>query len=490
MGKREPKVKGSGGKPCKEAVFIEIGNDWIKMIQVETGKAGVTITRAHLAPLDEEVNIADNIAAALKSRKFSSSTVLACLPRQAVNVRLLELPSTDSAEIADMVDLQIGRQTPYSRDEILSDYKELGRTRQGTYTRIMLAIVQRSIVRERFYELESAGLDVKQMGVSSEGLLNWFLHHTRDKNHDKAMAVVDVDSFYTQVLVVHHEKVVFTKSILVGAKQLQETRDESLERLSQEVQSALQSCREEHRDGEIASVTVSGAGVHVEGLTEALGNAISLPCESADCLADVRLSKGVGDLADSRYATASLTSLIGMAMNPRALEFNLVPDVVRMRKTLLQSAKATSAMASLIMAVMVSASLYAVLSCAYRGHKIKELRKQVSMTQPDVVKVERMIEVIREAGERQNSRLSPVNLFPAIHNCVPKDVYFETVDVDAEAKKIALAGTAPVRKDIRELIRLLNDSPLFANVAEDGRVTMDQEERLKFRVVGMFEEEE
>jgi len=37
---------------------------------------------------------------------------------------------------------------------------------------------------------------------------------------------------------------------------------------------------------------------------------------------------------------------------------------------------------------------------------------------------------------------------------------------------------------------MLNDSPLFENVVPDGRETMDQDERLKFRVVGTFEEEE
>ncbi len=490
MGKRSAKSGNSGGKGIKEALFIEIGNDWIKMIQAETGKGGVTISKAHLEPLDSGVDIADNLAAALKHKKFSSLPVLACLPRQAVNVRLLELPSTDSTEIADMVDLQIGRQTPYSRDEILSDYRELGRSRQGTYTRIMLAIVQRSVVRERFYEIENANLDVQRMGVSSEGVLTWFLHRTRSENHDKAMAVVDVDSFYTQVLVVHHEKVVFTKSILVGAKQLLENRDESFEQFGQEVQSALQSCQEEHRDGEIVSVTVSGAGVHVDGLAEALGSSLSLPCENADCLSDVKLSKGVGDLADARYATASLSGLIGMALKPSALEFNLVPDVVSMRKTLMESARATSALASLIMLAMVSASLYAVLACAFRANHVKGLKQEVALSQPDVVKVERMIEVIREAGDRQDSRFSPVNLFPAIHSCVPKDVYFETVDIDQAGMKIAMAGTASARKDIRELIRLLEESELFANVAEDGRVTMDQEKRFKFRVVGTFEEEE
>ena len=224
MANKEAKLQRAAGKPRKSAVFIEIGNDWIKLVQVDAGSGGVVLSKVRLEPIDADIAIFETISRALKAGKFSSSAVFACLPRQAVNLRLLELPSTDAAEIADMVELQIGRQTPYSRDEILSDYKPLGLTRQGTYTRIMLAIVQRSIVRERFYEIEQAGLGVEHMGVSSEGVLSWFLHRTRSEPQDKDVAVIDVDSFYSQVLVLHRGEVVFTKSILVGAKQLLESR--------------------------------------------------------------------------------------------------------------------------------------------------------------------------------------------------------------------------------------------------------------------------
>jgi len=489
MGSKGAKLKRSEGEPRKIVVLVEIGNDWIKLIQAESSKRGVTLSKVHLEPIDVDTNVVDSIASALKAKKFSMTAVLTCLPRQAVNLRLLELPSTDSAEIADMVELQIGRQTPYSRDEILSDYKPLGRTRQGTYTRIMLAIVQRSVVRERFYEIEQAGLDVERMGVSSEGVLNWFLYRMKDKPQDKAVALIDVDSFYTQVLVLQHGRVIFTKSILVGAKQLLETSEESRGQLTQEIQSAFQSCRSELRAGEIESIVLSGSGVNIEGLAEELSSGLSLPCEGLDSLADVKLGKGAGDLGDPRYTTASLTALIGMALNPDALEFDLIPDVVRMRRTLLHSALSSTMLAALVMAAMVSASLYAMLSYAFKTHRFNALREAVAITQPAVVKVERMLEVIRETNERQDSRFSMVNLLPAIHGCVPKDVYFESIDVDVEKKNVSLSGTAPARKDIRDLLKMLVDSPFFGDVSEDGRVTMDKDGRFKFRAVALFEED-
>ena len=491
MGSKGTDQRGSVGKPRKSVVLVEIGNDWIKMVQADASKAGVTLSKVHLEPIDAESMIADSIASALKAKKFSTTApVLACLPRQAVNLRLLELPSTDSDEIVDMVELQIGRQTPYSRDEILSDYKHVGRTREGTYTRIMLTIVQRSVVRERFYEIEKAGLGIEKMGVSSEGVLNWFLHRSHSTPQDKAVALVDVDSFYTQMLVLQHGRVVFTKSILVGAKQLLATPEESIAQLTQEVQSACQSCRSELRAGEIESITVSGAGVHVEGLVDKLGKELSLPCDGADCLSDVKLGKGAGDLGDPRYATASLTALVGMALNPDALEFDLVPDVVRMRRTLMNSALSSSTLAALVMAATLSASLYAMLSYSFKAQRLAALQEQVAVTQPAVVKLERMIEVVRKVNERQDSRFSMVNLLPAIHQSVPEDVYFESIDIDCKARKATFAGTAPARKDIRGFLKLLLDSPLFGDVTEDGRVTMDKDERFRFRAVAIFEEDE
>lgn len=489
MKKKGTKLQKSAGKPRKEVLLVEIGNDWIKLVQAESQKGRVTLSKVHLEQIDSDTDISDSISAALKKGKFSQSSALVCMPRQTVNVRLLELPSTDVTEISDMVDLQIGKQTPYSRDEILADYKEVGYTRQGTYTRIMLAIVQRSIVRERFYEIEIAGIEIERMGISCEGVLNWFLHKTQGDTGAKATVLVDVDSFYSHMLVVHRRKVVFTKSILVGATHLMESRDESLDRLTREVQGAVQSSREELRDVDFESVVVSGAGVHIDGLEDALSSALSLPCETADCLSDVKLGKGATDLGDSRYATASLTALVGMALDPEGMVFNLVPDVVNARRRLMRTAFSTNAFAALVMLAMISFSMYAMLSYSFKASRLKVLDAKIAEIDPAVVKIKRKIEVVREAKQRQDSRLAIVNLLPAIHKCVPKDLYFENIDFDVDKQQVSMSGTASTLQGIKKLVKNLEESLLFVSVAEEGNAVLNNKGRYKFKVVAKFEEE-
>jgi Tfp pilus assembly protein PilN len=52
-----------------------------------------------------------------------------------------------------------------------------------------------------------------------------------------------------------------------------------------------------------------------------------------------------------------------------------------------------------------------------------------------------------------------------------------------------MSGTAPSRRDIREFIRLLEESPFFTGVEEGGRTTMDKDERFSFQATGRFEED-
>ncbi len=472
-------------RPRDKALLLEVSADWIKLIEV-TGdrRGGVTLSRVHLEPVDQETVVSDSLAAALKNG-FSRLPVLSCIPRQLVNVRLLELPSTEPAEIADMVELQVGRQTPYSLNEILSGYKVLGAIRQGTYTRVMLVITQRSIVRERYYAIEGAGLAVERMTVSSEGVLNWFLYRTRREAPEKLVALLDVDSFFTHMIVVQHRKVVFTKSILWGAGQAAE----GVEPFVQRVREAVQSCGDALRGESIEAVMLSGAGIHIEGLAQAVGEALSVPCTKADSLDDVKLGKGCGDLRDKRYATASLTALIGMALAPDRLDFDFMPDVVRLREQLVRRSRTWSAMAALLVTAMVCGSLYGMLAVGYRLNERDRLKAEADAQEGKAVDVERMLEVIRATRERQDARFLPERLLPVIHRSLPEHVYIENLNIDTGRRQISMSGTAPTRRDIRELIRLLEESPFLAGVEEGGRTVMNPDGRFTFQATGRFEED-
>ena len=74
MKKKGGKLQKSTGKPRKELLLIEIGNDWIKLDQAESQKGRVSLSKVHLEPIDSDTNISESISTALKNGKFSLSS--------------------------------------------------------------------------------------------------------------------------------------------------------------------------------------------------------------------------------------------------------------------------------------------------------------------------------------------------------------------------------------------------------------------------------
>ena len=139
---------------------------------------------------------------------------------------------------------------------------------------------------------------------------------------------------------------------------------------------------------------------------------------------------------------------------------------------------------------MISTSLYAMLSYSFKANRLKELNVKIEETQPGVTKVQRMIEVIRETNQRQDSSFAIVNLLPAVHKCVPKGLYFESMDFDVVKRKVSMGGTAATLQDIKKLVKKLEESALFMAVAEEGNAVLDNKGRYKFKVGAKFEEGE
>jgi Tfp pilus assembly PilM family ATPase len=467
----------------KQAVVVEIGNDWIKLVQFEGTGAGLAISKMYLEKFTElGSGVSRAIAAALKTHKFADIPVIACLSRQMVNIRMLELPSTDPAEIADMVDLQSGKQTPYSKEEILCDHRIIGSVRSG-YTKVMLVIVQRSLLRQQYAILRDAGLRIERTSVSSEGLINWASRELRDGG---AKILLDIDSVYSDFAVVSDGGVIFTRSIMVGARELLGEFDKCKDRFLKEVKRSLDIFEAESGGLKPERLVVSGA--RVQQVSEYLAGNLSLPVSAKDSLACVVKKPAEPDLAAGEYRELSLTALAGVALDPDRLVFNLIPDVAKMRRDLEIRARHFSSFVVLAMAAMVSASLFATTKFFLERSALHTLQADYQATLPTVQHVESMQEIIKVVRERTNRKFSPVNILAEIHRQVNGDLYFDVMDIDCEGGKVSLAGTAAASSEIRTLVTNLENSPMFENVREPGTRNLDpRTSRYKFEIVCSLE---
>jgi Tfp pilus assembly PilM family ATPase len=155
----------------KPIIIIEIGNDWLKILECNPLSQADSITKTSFMKLSQiKESVSGAISKVFRDLKLNKNTVILCIPRHLATVRILELPSIDPKEIADMIDLQIGKQTPYAKEEIVFSHRIIDAEREG-YTKAMLVIAKHSLIKERLVTLEKVGIDARRVCLSSEGVI-------------------------------------------------------------------------------------------------------------------------------------------------------------------------------------------------------------------------------------------------------------------------------------------------------------------------------
>lgn len=473
-------------RTAKAAVIVEIGSDWLKVVQAHPSRGGVEIDKIHAEKFESMGSgLMRAIAGAFERQKFDAMPVILCLPRQFVTLRVTELPSTSPDEIASMAELQVGKQTPYSKDEIVYDYTACDGSRPG-YSRVMMAIVQNSVVRERFHALEEAGVRVGQVSVSTEGFLQWYLESVVESGDEgRAVALVDVDSAATDVMVVDTGSVAFSRSILVGAGEAGDDSAGWSQRLAREIKRSIEACAAETAGLNVRKLIVTGAAGRIRDLAEAVGQETGLPVEAADSLRYAKKLPKSFSAADPELRGVSLTSVIGMAFAAGSLDFNLIPDSVRLRRDLVSKARGLAALGMLTMATMVAFSIYGTSKLYLKASELDRLQSRVKSVAVRVKDVSDKQSVIREVQARKDNQLSSVNVLYEVHRIASPSIALDTFDMDLDKGQVRLAGTGATRSDVSSFQKGLEQSSLVkGKVSTDGTVARDRESgRFTFKLI-------
>lgn len=435
------KRKTSGGS----LVVVEVGDQQLKLVQAKGSGGSTKISRLHVQEFEKlTASLVNDFSALFKKFGLGKSRVIASLPRQAVNVRILEVPSTDPDEIADMVELQIGKQTPYSRDEIVAEHRTLGAGREG-YTKILLVIVQRGLMNQRFRLLEEAGLEVESMSVSSEGLLNWYRSAGSSTKAPSTTAVADVDTSHTEFAVFAKGELVFTRNISVGASHLGDDPEKWQDKLAQEVGQSLEIYKgEAHGSPAPGQLLVTGAGAHArfKKLHGMLGDRSGLTVEAVSATHGFTKGAGAGNKGEDGVKNASFAALLGIASGPDSLEFHMVPETVDMRRRLKAKAKNLTSSGTLVMLVAALASVLSLGSLQKQVMYLTGLRSEVEEKSARAREVEKMQQTSRMIAARLDNSRAPLTIVTEMRRLTPREVVWESLVIDADKEEVTLKARA------------------------------------------------
>jgi Tfp pilus assembly PilM family ATPase len=117
----------------KDIVAIDLHGSSLKMalLRIVSSRAEVAkvLTRSVAGVSDEELS--PLMRSCLKELNTKSPTIINVIPANLVITKNIEIPSNNPLEIKEIISLQAGRHTPYSREEILVDYLEVGTYRRN-----------------------------------------------------------------------------------------------------------------------------------------------------------------------------------------------------------------------------------------------------------------------------------------------------------------------------------------------------------------------
>lgn len=447
-------------------VGVEIGSDWLKIAQKDRTKNGKDLYHVKLLKLAQiKDSIATAIADSFRLLKLNKQHVVACIPRHLVTVRILELPATDPKEISDMIDLQVGKQTPYAKEEIVFAHKII-ETGSSGYTKVMLAIVARNIVSERMEALAKAGLIVKRVVISSEGVYRWFRRAYgagMKLQSSQAVILVDVDSNYSDFIVMRQEKMVFTRNILIGANHLVQEAGGWHEKFLEEIKRSLERYQGSEKNTDIVKAYLSGSGPNLPGLDVALSAVLAIRVEKADPVKDFHSQSILESSGDENPKLVSMTQLLGITLDDKEPYMDLIPNEQKVQNVMEHKTKQLTVMGILVVAIVTALSFLCLTNVHTRNAYLTKLKRTISKIAIEAEGIDKMRVVIDKVEQRLDSRGSSLECLNEIYRVTPKEISLTDIDID-EKQMVVLRGHGFAMSDVFKYVKMLEESDMFENV--------------------------
>ena len=436
---------------------IEIHNDFIKVAAItRLGKdESFLLIKKEFFSKDTE-NIFKEINTLSKTHRILSDKIYLNMPRHQVMVRLMHLPSTDDAEIADMVKMESTRQMPYRDEKIVVGYKIIKKTEDG-YSDVLIAVVESSAVERVINILKGSGFVPGKIALSSESLLAWYLT-VKGKASDSGpgtgnIAVINISSSYIDLDILENDKLVFTRAFSCGAGDLYVAED-----VVKEIEASIVACKRETKLN-LDKLILTGAESKVIALEAALKNSLGIPVETLSQNEGFKIStKSTADLSSDSFA-----GLIGLCLKAKDIDINLLPiDMIEKNelKTIKKSLSNTLALFLGIAILFLGITGKIMLS---RVRQLEDLNAKITSMEPTVSKARKMKEDIKIIKSTVMKKPLAVDLLSEIYKITSEGIAFDMIDYESD-KFIVLRGSAGSLDSVIQYIKALEASHYFESV--------------------------
>lgn len=411
---------------------------------------------------DQTEDIAAALRALLAAQSFGVRTVGLILGRETCTLRTLELPATDPKELASMLELQLGKLTPYPRAEILSAWTLVGSFREG-YTSVLLAIARKTLVDDMLQVLKAKGLSTEWIGVSTEGLEAWWRASAASRKATApgtVTALIDIDVASTDCAVLRDDRLLFTHSLTIGYEQLTTAEDAKLRWLGELVRLPRILAHEDIK-GQIGQAVLVGLTQPLPGIAEQLASQWGVTVETADSLAPVSVSDSVRQSATAAHV--SCTAAVGLLAIGTLPRIDLIPKETRVSQALHVRSKRLARLAGSLAALLVLSAILYVERILIARHYLNQLQSRLAAVEQTATEVQQRQRAMRQVREWLAPARGALEIVRSVANAVDQEIALTQLSLGPE-QPLMLRGQANSMAAAFAFLDRLKQAGVFANV--------------------------
>lgn len=463
---------------------LAIDGQWLKLVHVAGRLHARTITALLAKPI-QGMSDEDAIAwlkQACAGKGFEAGALLIANPAPLTTARLFTLPSTDPAEIRDIVELQAEKHTPYAKEEILTDFRVLETDRAG-YSRVLLVISHQDVVYRGLKFAEGLRWPLERVGFEVEGLVNW-VRLAHGSSREDVLLVAELDRAATSVVIMHHGKPYFHRTLAFGVEQMLADPAEGPGKLVAEFQRTLEAFESE-------GLGVAASGVVLTGLVEGLADlpvrvqqglelpTIVVPPFERIPLADPALAQG------EAVKQVSFASMIGLALGSG--DIDLTPKALKLHRAFEIRSKALVTVGMQVMAGLILVCVL-VMANAYKSERHRaQLARDYAAMSPQAELIREELERLSRVKDWYATRTQLLDAIVEMNRLTPASIQWDAVTY-ANGEDVVVKGVSQELPRVFDFVAALRRSSVCAQV-ESRRVTkrrVDNQDVAEFEIICSF----
>ncbi len=393
----------------------------------------------------------------LKREKAKAKSAVLCLPRNLVTVRNLYLPTQDQKEIAQMVELHLSRVVPHKKEEIFFSHFFSGINQEG-YARVMLAIVQKTFLRKQVKVLESAGLSIERIGLSSYCGWQWAVKNCQAKiNNQDLYLLLEVDDNFSDFIIFSRQNILFTCVISIGAAGMKADSENSKNKFLGEIKQSIVVFSNEEAHRKPSRVFVSGAGF-ASGVVGEIESGLGLPVELVLPPYDTEDHK-----TKEAFNLISMNSLAGSSSKNFSETLNFILPEMEIRKSVRDRMKELIIMGALFLYVLTVICMIFLGNLQNRQMYLNHLRQQYQHIAQDASGLSRQQEKLDFIMQELKNRQIPLLVLYQLNRIIPKEANLNFINIDRN-NNITLRGQSLDLSDVFKFISEMERTVYFKDI--------------------------